>query len=145
MSQYDPVTPARLQQFLARLGREVRESGRVYLVGGTGLMYQGLKGLTKDVDLDTPLPPDAHDRFWRAARRIGRELNMAIEEASPAQFIPCLVVRRIGTATWGDRAAWKCLPTIRSRPRWPRSRAVDRPTSPTYLRWCRRDSYGSTR
>lgn len=54
MSLYDPVTPARLQQFLARLGREVREPGRVYLVGGTGLMYQGLKGLTKDVDLDTP-------------------------------------------------------------------------------------------
>ncbi len=44
MSQYDPVTPARLQQFLTRLGRAVREPGRVYLVGGTGLMYQGLKG-----------------------------------------------------------------------------------------------------
>lgn len=51
MSQYDPVTPERLRQFLNRLGREYRQPGRVLLVGGTGLIYQGLKRLTKDVDL----------------------------------------------------------------------------------------------
>jgi len=54
MSQYAPVTPERLREFLTRLGREYRQSGRVYLVGGTGLLYQGLKGLTKDVDISNP-------------------------------------------------------------------------------------------
>jgi len=88
VSLYDPVTLDRLQEFLTRLGRVYREPGRVYLVGGTGLIYQRLKGLTKDVDLDTPLPPEAHDRFWRAVRQISWDMNMAIEEVSPAQFIP---------------------------------------------------------
>ena len=88
MSQYDPVTPERLGQFLARLARDYREPGAVYLVGGTGLLYQQLKGLTKDVDLSTRLPPTAQDRFGEIVRRLGRELNMAIELVSPAEFIP---------------------------------------------------------
>ena len=88
MSQYDPVTPERLQQFLTRLGRECREPGRVYLVGGTGLLYQGLKALTKDVDKSTSLSLDAHDQFWRTVRRISRDMNMAIEDGSPGHFIP---------------------------------------------------------
>ena len=88
MSQYDPVTPARLQQFLTRLGRAYREQGSVYLVGGTGLLYQQLKGLTKDVDLSTRLPAAARDRFGAVVRRLSREMNMAIEEVSPADFIP---------------------------------------------------------
>lgn len=52
-AQYEPVTAAGLQEFLRRVGRAVCEPGRVYLVGGTGLIYQGLKGLTKDIDLAT--------------------------------------------------------------------------------------------
>jgi len=88
VSQYDSVTPARPQQFLTRLGREYREQGSVYLVGGTGLLYQQLKGLTKDVDLSTRLPAAARDRFGDVVRRLSREMNMAIEEVSPADFIP---------------------------------------------------------
>lgn len=56
MSPDDPVTPERLERFLARLARDYREPGSVYLVGGTGLLYQQLKGLTKDVDLATRMP-----------------------------------------------------------------------------------------
>jgi len=88
VSLYDPVTPARLEQFLTRLGREYREQGSVYLVGGTGLLYQQLKGLTKDVDLTTRVLPASQDRFGEVVRRLGRELNMAIEVVSPADFIP---------------------------------------------------------
>jgi len=88
MSQYDPVTPERLQQFLTRLGREYRQPGRVLLVGGTSLIYQYLKPATKDVDLSTQLPPAQEDRFAEVIRRLSRELNMAIEEVSPADFIP---------------------------------------------------------
>ncbi len=52
------------------------------------MLYQQLKGLTKDVDLSTRLPPSAQDRFGEVVRRLGRELNMAIEMVSPAEFIP---------------------------------------------------------
>jgi len=88
VSPDDPVTPERLERFLARLARDYREPGSVYLVGGTGLLYQQLKGLTKDVDLATRMPPAAQDRFGAVVRRLGRELNMAIELVSPAEFIP---------------------------------------------------------
>lgn len=88
MSQYDPVTRARLQQLLTQLGREIREPGRVYLVGGTGLLYDGLKGVTKDVDLSTQVPSAARESFSRILQRLSRELNMAIEEVSPGHFIP---------------------------------------------------------
>lgn len=88
MSQYDPVTRERLLQLLTRLGREVREPGRVYLVGGTGLLYEGLKGVTKDVDLSTQVSPAAQESFSRTLQRLSRELNMAIEEVSPGHFIP---------------------------------------------------------
>ena len=40
---YDPVTPERLRRFLERLGRAYRQPGRIYLVGGTSLLYQGLE------------------------------------------------------------------------------------------------------
>jgi len=73
---------------LTRLSREYREQGSVYLVGGTGLLYQQLKGLTKDVDLTTRVLPASQDRFGEVVRRLGRELNMAIEVVSPADFIP---------------------------------------------------------
>ncbi len=88
MSQYDPVTPERLRQFLTRLGRDYRQSGRVLLVGGTGLIYQQLKAATKDVDLSTQFQPAEEDRFGQVVRRLSRELNMAIEIVSPANFIP---------------------------------------------------------
>lgn len=88
MSLYDPVTPERLLQLLRRLAQLYRESGSIYLVGGTGLLYQHLKGLTKDVDLSARLPPVAQTRFSAIVHQLSRELNMAIEEVSPADFIP---------------------------------------------------------
>lgn len=64
---YDPVTEERLQQLLTRLGREVRHPGRVYLVGGTSLLYQGLKVVTKDVDISSRMPAEAREEFSRRA------------------------------------------------------------------------------
>ena len=84
----EPVTPARLREFLARLGRDCRDPGSVYLVGGAGLLYQGLKVSTNDVDYATSLDARARDRFEAVLRRVGREMNLAVEEASPGQFIP---------------------------------------------------------
>lgn len=85
---YDPVTEERLHLFLIRLGREVQTPGRVYLVGGTSLLYQRLKAATKDVDIASQIPPAARDDFSRALHTLSQALNMAIEEVSPADFIP---------------------------------------------------------
>jgi hypothetical protein len=43
VSGYDPVTPERLRTLLDRLGQAYRHPGRIYLVGGTSLLYYGLK------------------------------------------------------------------------------------------------------
>lgn len=85
---YQTVTRELLQRFLDRLAREYQRSGRVYLVGGTGLLYQRLKTGTKDIDLSTQLPLPDRDAFTRTLRRLSNELQIAIEEVSPADFIP---------------------------------------------------------
>lgn len=51
------------------------------------MLYEGLKGVTKDVDLSTRVPVTARESFGRALQRLSRELNMAIEEVSPGHFI----------------------------------------------------------
>lgn len=85
---YQTVTPERLRRFLTRLAREFRRPARIYLVGGTSLLYQGLKAATKDVDLSATLLQPDHDAFTQALRRLSHELQMAIEEVSPDDFIP---------------------------------------------------------
>lgn len=85
---YQTVTPDLLQRFLDQLAREYRRPGRIYLVGGTGLLYQGLKTATKDIDLSTHLPLPDQNAFTRALRRLSNELQVAVEEVSPADFIP---------------------------------------------------------
>ncbi len=60
---YDRVTPERLALFLDRLVREFRRPGCLYLVGGTGLLYQGLNVGTKDIDLAYDIAVPDRDAF----------------------------------------------------------------------------------
>ncbi len=85
---YTAVTPDLLARFLQRLSREYRGSGRIYLVGGTILLYKGLKASTKDIDLSVELPSGADAAFTRALITLRNELQVAVELASPGQFIP---------------------------------------------------------
>src|SRR5207248_1603416 len=73
---YARVTPERLQRFLDRLGQEFRNPGRVYLVGGTGLLYEGLKGATKDIDLTAQIPASDREAFTRTLIRLRNELQI---------------------------------------------------------------------
>jgi len=54
---YAPVTLQRLTLFLERLTQAYRRPGRLYLVGGTGLLYQGIKASPPERPPAQPGPP----------------------------------------------------------------------------------------
>ena len=45
------VDQQRIELFLQQLGRQFTKPGRVYLVGGTIMVYEGLRQQTLDIDL----------------------------------------------------------------------------------------------
>ena len=65
------------------------DAARVHLVGGSCLVYEGLKPATVHVDLDIRETPEGdHGRLLQAIRQLKEELDLNVEEASPADFIP---------------------------------------------------------
>ncbi|HVA91463.1 MAG TPA: DUF6036 family nucleotidyltransferase [Chloroflexota bacterium] len=83
-----PATRARIEQFLAELGRLYKGAGRVYLVGGTVMVLQGYRTQTQDVDYTARIAPQDDQDFVQAIVRLKRQLDLNIEEASPGHFIP---------------------------------------------------------
>jgi hypothetical protein len=82
------ITAQALQEFLAQLGRCYRHPGRIYLVGGSSLILVAAKVSTLDIDIQFEVPPEHQDEFIRCLRDISRQRQIAIEQASPDQFIP---------------------------------------------------------
>ncbi len=82
------VDKQRIELFLQRLGQYFLRPGRVYLVGGTTLVYEGLRAQTLDVDISFEVANEDHSRFIAIVRDLKERLLMNIEEASPADFIP---------------------------------------------------------
>jgi hypothetical protein len=74
----------RIRRFLRALGREAEE-GTAYLTGGVTAVLFGWRGTTIDVDLK--LVPE-NERTLRALARLKDELEINVELASPADFIP---------------------------------------------------------
>ncbi|MEZ4661191.1 MAG: DUF6036 family nucleotidyltransferase [Caldilineaceae bacterium] len=77
-----------ITRFLQRLGRCYRYAGAVYLVGGSSLLLVAAKESTFDIDLKAEIAPEHHSEFVRCLRQVSRELQYAVEQASPDQFIP---------------------------------------------------------
>jgi hypothetical protein len=75
----------RIRRFMRALGREAGESGRAYLTGGATAVMLGWRESTIDVDL--ALVPES-DRLLRALPRLKDDLQINVELASPADFIP---------------------------------------------------------
>ena len=88
MSSRLPATRERIELFLQALGDRFRKPGRVYLVGGTTIVMEGLKKQSTDVDLTYQIDANDHDAFLKAIRELKDQLSINIEEASPADFIP---------------------------------------------------------
>jgi hypothetical protein len=67
------------------LGAAAREDARVYLTGGASAVLLGWRESTIDIDLQ--LVPD-RDELLRAIARLKEELEVNVELASPADFVP---------------------------------------------------------
>lgn len=75
----------RLERFMISLGREARTAARIYFTGGASAVLLDWRPATIDIDLD--IHPDS-DEILRALPRLKEELEVNIELASPAHFIP---------------------------------------------------------
>lgn len=75
----------KVRKFLKRLAEESRGPGDVFLTGGASAVLLGWRKTTMDVDLE--LDPEPAGAF-AAISRLKDELEMNVELASPAHFIP---------------------------------------------------------
>jgi hypothetical protein len=82
------ATCERIERFLHRLGQVFRGSGRLYLVGGSLMVFQGYRPVTQDLDYTVQLVAGDDQDFTSAVRQVQREINLNIVRASPGDFIP---------------------------------------------------------
>ena len=82
------VDQQRIELFLQQLGRQFPKPGRVYLVGGTIMVHEGLRQQTLDIDLALEIADEDHSAFIATVRALKEQLALNIEEVSPADFIP---------------------------------------------------------
>lgn len=76
---------AKIEAFMAALGKAVKGPGRVYLTGGATALLHGWRGTTIDVDLKADPEPAG---FFEAIASLKETLDVNIELAAPDQFIP---------------------------------------------------------
>lgn len=88
MSLRPPVDRARILAFLEALGRRFRKPGRLYLVGGATIILEGIRAKTVDIDFTCELAAGDHGLLIDAVRTLKEELDVNVEEVSPADFIP---------------------------------------------------------
>jgi hypothetical protein len=89
-----PVDIARLNDFMAAMGRKTKGHGRIYLTGGATALLHGWRPMTVDVDIKAEPEPAG---FFEAIAAIKNDLSLNIELASPSDFIPEL-------PAWRDRS-----------------------------------------
>jgi hypothetical protein len=75
----------RIYRFMRALGAEADADGAAYFTGGATAVLFGWRGTTIDVDLK--LVPET-ERLLRTLVRLKDELEINVELASPADFIP---------------------------------------------------------
>ena len=81
----EPADLTRIERFMRALGRETRESGRVYFTGGATAVLHGWR--TSTIDVDVKFVPE-RDELFRAIQQLKEHLQLNVELASPADFIP---------------------------------------------------------
>ncbi len=88
MSQRPPVNRKRILEFLQRLGERYRGSGRLWLVGGTTVVFEELRAQTLDIDVTFEVEPKDESQLLQVIRELKESLSINVEQASPADFIP---------------------------------------------------------
>ena len=89
-----PVTTAKLQVFMERLGLSAKSPGVVYLTGGATALLLGVRDQT--IDIDIKLDPEPEGAF-EAIAELKNSLEVNVELASPDDFLPPL-------PGWKDRS-----------------------------------------
>jgi hypothetical protein len=95
----------RLRRFLRELAREAEADVAVYLTGGATAVLLGWRESTIDADI---LFVPEQDSLYRALPRLKEELQLNVEIASPAHFIPelpgwrerSLFIERVGSVSY---------------------------------------------
>jgi hypothetical protein len=95
----------RLRRFMRELARESEAEAAVYLTGGATAVLLGWRDTT--IDADILIVPE-HDSLYRALPRLKEELQLNVEIASPAHFIPelpgwrerSLLIERVGRVSF---------------------------------------------
>ncbi len=95
----------RLRRFLRELAREADADGAVFLTGGATAVLLGWRASTIDADI---LMVPEQDSLYRALPRLKEELQLNVEIASPAHFIPelpgwrerSLFIERVGRVSY---------------------------------------------
>ncbi|MDE3088859.1 MAG: hypothetical protein KGJ80_05700 [Chloroflexota bacterium] len=88
MSTRPPVDRKRIEQFLQRLGERFRKPARVFLVGGTTMVFEGFRAQSLDIDLTFEVVPADHGEMIQTIRDLKDQLGFNVEEVSPGDFIP---------------------------------------------------------
>lgn len=81
----EAVDATRVREFLRQLAAQSGAQGHIYLTGGASAVL--LDWRTSTVDIDIRIIPDT-DRVLRAIPALKEQLNVNVELASPADFIP---------------------------------------------------------
>lgn len=97
MSMREPVDKARITLFLERLGERTHQPGRLYLAGGTTMVYEGYRRAT--LDIDVMVEADDTGPIIASIRDLKNQLDINVEFASPADFIPL-------PPGWRERSLW---------------------------------------
>ena len=77
-----------IERFLQSLGTRFTKPGRLYLVGGTTMVYEGLRQQTLDITISFEVDDQDRSAFVEAVRDLREQLSLRVEEVSPAEFIP---------------------------------------------------------
>jgi hypothetical protein len=87
MTMRQHVTKEDIEKFLTALGKTYHKPGRIYLAGGAALVHMGARpGAT--LDIDVVIEAANEDEMVSAIRRLVDQMQINIEFASPADFIP---------------------------------------------------------
>lgn len=92
-----PIDRLRVHYFLVKLGIAFKHAARLYLVGGTTLVYEGLREQSLDIDIAYEVDNKFEAEFANTIRLLKDELQINVEQASPGDFIPL-------PAGWKERA-----------------------------------------
>ena len=76
------VDQQKIELFLQQLGRHFTKPGRVHLVGGTTMVYEGLRQQTLDIDLAFEVANAAHSAFVAVVRDLKERLSLNKESVS---------------------------------------------------------------